>query len=241
MSATLRTRPGTSTSRHTHSVSAGSRPGAGSAGSSLPPERRSGGRRERLIDAALELSARQGYDATTADQIAAKAGVSDADFAAFFGSTEAVLMSIVEDMAHATAAALKTTPRGVGPERALLSATAVSLTAIVEGRGAVPLDRLLAMARIVNSTRNLAPDRCSGPQASNRSTARRLDESRSGEPASPARTDDVGRRHRQYVRQCLEHAEGYTSQGGIRLRQRMIAYLSESFADVMGVDPSRPE
>ncbi len=150
-------------------------------------------------------------------------------------------MSIVEDMAHATAAALKTTPNGVGPERALLSATAVSLTAIVEGRGAIPLARLLAMARIVNSTRNLHRTVAA---ARRRVIAQPL--------ADWMRVDPANRRLQRaltmwsavtastYV-SALNMPEGYTSEGDKELRERMIAYLSESFADVMGVDPSRPE
>jgi AcrR family transcriptional regulator len=222
---------------HTQSVSTGSSPGADSAGRSLPRD----DRRERLIDAALELCARQGYDATTADQIAAKAGVSDADFASFFVSTEAVLMSIIEDMAHATAAALETTPNGIEPERALLIASTAMVTAIAEGRGAVPLYRLLALARIISTTRNLHRTVAA---ARRRVIARPL--------ADWMRVDPANRRLQRaltmwaavtastYV-SALNMPDGYTSQGDSQLRQRMIAYLFESFGDVMGVDPSRPE
>ncbi|WP_428342947.1 TetR/AcrR family transcriptional regulator [Mycobacterium sp.] len=197
--------------------------------------------RERLIDAALELFTRQGYDATTADQIAARAAVSDADFAKYFVAKEAVLMSIVDDMAQATAAALRNTARGGDPERALLSATAVSVTAIVEGRGAVPLDHLLAMARIVSTTRNLhrtvsAARRrvLTAPLADWMGvdpTNRRLQRALTMWSAVTAST---------YVT-ALEMPEDYTSQGDKRLRQRMMAYLSESFGAVMGVDPQSPE
>jgi hypothetical protein len=37
----------------------------------------------------------------------------------------------------------------------LLSASAVTVSAIIEGCGAVPLERLLAMARVISATRNL--------------------------------------------------------------------------------------
>lgn len=111
--------------------------------------------REQIIDATLKLFVRQGYDATTIDQVAAKAGVSPADFTRHFASTEAVLISVAEDMAHATAAGLNSVAKGTDPVRALLQAGTSALGAIVEGRSEVPLDRLLAMARIVTATSNL--------------------------------------------------------------------------------------
>ncbi|GLI26206.1 hypothetical protein ARHIZOSPH14_04480 [Agromyces rhizosphaerae] len=48
--------------------------------------------RQRLMDAALELFERQGYDATTAAQIAAAAGVSEMTFFRHFASKERALV-----------------------------------------------------------------------------------------------------------------------------------------------------
>jgi AcrR family transcriptional regulator len=222
---------------HTHAVSARSKPGAGSAGRSLPRD----DRRERLIDAALELCARQGYDSTTLDQIATKAGISEADSAKYFATNEAVLMSIVDDMAHATAAALINTAKGIDPERALLSASTAMVTAIAEGRGAVPLYRLLAMARIISTTRNLhrtvsaARKRViTKPLADWMGvdpTNRRLQHALTMWSAVTAST---------YVG-ASEMPEGYEPQRDSELQQRMIENLSQSFADVMGEGPQSPE
>jgi AcrR family transcriptional regulator len=197
--------------------------------------------RERLIDAALKLSASQGYEATTVDQIAAQAGVSDAECAKYFVTIEAVLMSIVEDMAHATAAALKTTPKGIEPERALLSASTAMVTAIAEGRGAVPLYRILAMARIISTTRNL-----------HRTVAAARKRVITKPLADWMGVDPKDRRLQHALTMwsavtastyasALDMPEGYERQRDDGLQQQMIASLSESYGDVMGVDPQRSE
>jgi AcrR family transcriptional regulator len=218
---------------HTHPVSARSRPGADSGERSLPPD----DRRERLIDAALELCARYGYDATTLDQIAAKAGVSEADSAKYFATTEAVLMSIVDDMAHATAAVLENTAKGIEPERALLSASAVTVSAIIEGRGAVPLERLLAMAGVISATRNLHR---TVSAARKRVITKPLAEWMGVDPTDRrlqrALTMWSAVIASSYVG-ASEMPKGYEPQRDSELQQRMIANLAYSFGDVMGVDP----
>jgi AcrR family transcriptional regulator len=198
-------------------------------------------RRERLIDAALELCARQGYDATTLDQIAAKAGISEADSANCFATTEAILMSIVDDMARATAAALATTPKGIEPERALLSASTAMATAIAEGRGAVPLYRLLAMARVISTTRNLHRTVAA---ARKRVITKPLADWMGVDPANRrlqhALTMWSAVTASTYV-SALDMPDGYEPQRDSELQQRMIESLAQSFADVMGDDPQSPE
>jgi AcrR family transcriptional regulator len=220
---------------HTHLVGTGSSPGASSAEKSWPPD----DSRERLIAAALELCTHQGYYATTIDQVAAKASVSLADVAGYFATTEDVLMSIVNELSEATAVALKDVESDLDPERALLRATTAALTAVVEGRAAVSWDRLVAMARIVISTRNLQ---------------RRVSATRKRVLTQPlADWMGVDPRNRR-----LQHAltmwsavtasayvavlgvpNGYESESDVHLRRRMITNLSESFGDVMGEDPQR--
>jgi AcrR family transcriptional regulator len=187
----------------------------------------------------LELCAHQGYDATTIDQVAAKASVSLSDFAGYFVTTEDILLSIVDEISEATAAALKDVESDLDPERALLSATIVALTAVVEGRGAVTWDRLVAMARIVISTRNLQ---------------RRVSATRKRVLTQPlADWMGVDPRNRR-----LKHAltmwsavtasayvavlgvpNGYESEFDVHLKRRMITNFSESFGDVMGEGPRR--
>jgi AcrR family transcriptional regulator len=197
-------------------------------------------RRERLIDAALKLCARQGYDATTLDQIAANAGMSVADSAKYFPTTEAVIMAIAEDMARETAAALKRIEKGIAPERALLSAGVAAVTAVVEGRSELTLDRLLAMTRVVSATRNLLR---SVSAARKRVITQALADWMGVDPKDRrlqrALTMWSAVTASAYVA-ASEMPEDHEPQRDGGLQQQMIASLSQSYGDVMGVDPYSP-
>lgn len=213
-------------------MSGRSRPGAGSAGGPVPLDDRRG----RLIDAALEVFARQGYEAATIDHLAARAGVSEAAFAKHFPTTEAVITAVAEDMARETAAALGRIEKGIAPERALLRAGVAAMTEVVEGRSGLPLDRLLAMARIVSATRNLHR---SVSIARKRVITRPL--------ADWMGVDPKDRRVQHALTMwSAVTASAYVAAARIPdnyqpqrdgLQQQMIASLSQSFGDVMGDDP----
>jgi AcrR family transcriptional regulator len=111
--------------------------------------------REQLIESALDLCARQGYDSTTVDQIADAAGVTLDDFERHFATKEAVLMSVVDDVSRVAAEALKDVPKGIEPEQALFKASTAAMIAVIDGHGAITLERLLALARIVTETARL--------------------------------------------------------------------------------------
>src|ERR1700743_866650 len=111
--------------------------------------------RERLIDAALSLVVGWGYKATSIDQIAAAAEVTPDDFARYFASKDAVLMSIVEDLLHAIAAALTNVDAAASPEQSLLIATTEVITGAIDGHGVITRDRLLAIAQIFTGHPNL--------------------------------------------------------------------------------------
>ena len=194
--------------------------------------------RERLIDATLDLCARCGYEATSVDQIAAAADVAPPDFARYFETKDAVLMSIVEDLIHASAAALGDVEAGTNPEQALLIATASVITAITEGRGVITQDRMIAMAEIVTANSDLRK------QASR--TRKRV--------LTQALADRMGvaegnQRVRQAVTRWSAIAAGtYVGTGSMgahydprqddQLVERGIAELTANFADVMGDYPS---
>ncbi|WP_068274503.1 TetR family transcriptional regulator [Aldersonia kunmingensis] len=67
--------------------------------------------RAALIEAALELCDRQGFDATTVDQIAAKVDISPRTFNRYFATKEDVVLGPIEDMVRAVVAALDAQPR----------------------------------------------------------------------------------------------------------------------------------
>jgi AcrR family transcriptional regulator len=193
--------------------------------------------RERLIDATLSLGTRSGYEATTVDQIAAAADVTPPDFARYFASKDEVLMSIVESLLHATAAALRHVDASAGPEQALLIATTKVVTAIVDGRGVITRDRMLAMAQIVTANSDL---RQQASFARKRVLAQALAD-RLGVAAKD-------RRVRQAVTMWSAIAAGtylgrrsiadhYDPRQDDQLLDRGIAELVANFADVMGDDP----
>lgn len=62
--------------------------------------------RERLVEAALELFLRQGYGATTVDDIAARAGVSARTFFRHFPDKEEVLFAADDDLLPVISAAI---------------------------------------------------------------------------------------------------------------------------------------
>jgi AcrR family transcriptional regulator len=195
--------------------------------------------REQLIESTLNLCLSQGYDETTVDQIARAAGVTSADFDWHFATKEAVLMLVVDDMSRATAAALGDVAKDVEPQHALLKASTAAMRAVVEGRGAVPLERLIAMARIVAET----------PRMQRKvSVARKRVIARPLADWMGVDTQDQ-RLKRALTMWSAVVASAYVCAVGMpenydpvrddSLPERMIGDLSQSFADVTGQDPTR--
>ena len=211
--------------------------GAASGKRSSLPESRRDPAREQIIDAAFELFARQGYDTTTIDQVVKKAGVSPADVKQYFSSTEAVLMSIADDMANATATELKGVARGIDPMRALLQAATSALKGVIEGRDELTLDRLLAMARIVATTRNLHRKVTVGRK---RVLTKPLAEWMGVEPKD-RRLQHVLTMWSAVAASAYVNAsglpDGYRPEENVETHQTIIADVMQSFGDVTGEDP----
>lgn len=112
--------------------------------------------RSILIDAALDLCLRHGYEQTTVDQIAAVAEVSPRTYSRYFASKEAVFLTLLEDLSQETAAELARLPRGIGPIEALRAAHVAVLTNSAAGRiGGLTSDRVVLTLRVMNSTNAL--------------------------------------------------------------------------------------
>ena len=100
--------------------------------------RPAGGVRERkkqrtrmaLIDAALELFARDGYEETTIDEIVAALPVSQRTFFRYFASKEDVVLSQVSERYRAIEDALAARPAGERPFTALFEALRTVLQTI---------------------------------------------------------------------------------------------------------------
>ncbi len=91
--------------------------------------------RARLIDAAVNLVASRGYEATTVDQIAAAVDVSPRTVAHYFPSKDLLLLSTVLRYAGAVGTELARVPRELPPLDALLAANLATLDNI-ESNGA---------------------------------------------------------------------------------------------------------
>jgi AcrR family transcriptional regulator len=205
------------------------------------PDNRQQDHRERLIDTTLDLCMGQGYDATTVEQIADAAGVTPSEFARHFATKDAAIMSIVDDLLHATATALRDVKTDIAPEHALLISTLEVLGAILEGRGVITRDQMLAMAQIVTSTSEL---QMQASVARRRVLAQAL-----------ADRMGVGLRDRRVQRAAtmwsaiaagayvgqLHMPPNYDPRQDDWLSERMIANLSETFAEVMGEAPWQQE
>jgi len=116
-------------------------------------ERKKQRTRALLIDSAIELCDRQGFERTTVDQIAAIAEVSPRTFSRYFATKDAVILALIDQVVDAVAAELARQPSDLSDLQALLAAhvTAFKNTTFA-APGGLTTERLLATARIVTSS-----------------------------------------------------------------------------------------
>src|SRR5262245_60420967 len=77
--------------------------------------------RERLVDAALELFRERGYDRTTVDDIAARAGLTERTFFRYFADKREVLFGGSRDLEKAIADAIAGSPDDASPLDAVVA------------------------------------------------------------------------------------------------------------------------
>jgi AcrR family transcriptional regulator len=119
-------------------------------------ERKKQRTRAMLIDAAVELCDRQGFDGTTVDQIAAIADVSPRTFSRYFATKEAIALALVDEVLDRTAVELAGQPLEINHLEALLrSYVAMAHASKVAPAGELSADRLICIARIVTSSPTL--------------------------------------------------------------------------------------
>ena len=73
-------------------------------------ERKKQRTRTTLIDAAVELCEKQGFEQTTVDQIAAVADVSPRTFSRYFATKDAIALALIDDAVTLAAAELARQP-----------------------------------------------------------------------------------------------------------------------------------
>jgi len=116
-------------------------------------ERKKQRTRSMLIDAAIELCNRQGFERTTVDQIAAVADVSPRTFSRYFATKDAVVLALVDDMVDAIAVQLVRQPAELCEFEALRAAHVDMVRATATAPpGGFTAERLLTTARIVTSS-----------------------------------------------------------------------------------------
>jgi AcrR family transcriptional regulator len=116
-------------------------------------ERKKQRTRATLIDVAMDLCLKQGYDHTTVEQIAAAADVSPRTFSRYFATKDAVFMTLIEDYADAVADEIASVPAIVGPLEAVRQAHIAVLTRVAARRvGRLTTERVVLMLRVINAS-----------------------------------------------------------------------------------------
>ena len=129
-------------------------------------ERKKDRTRATLIDAAIELSQRQGFDQTTVEQITALADASPRTFSRYFATKEAVILALADEITEAMAAQVLRQP----PELSELDALRAGYIDMVKETKSAPPDgltteRMMTTAQIVHSSTDLLTSSANRRQA----------------------------------------------------------------------------
>jgi AcrR family transcriptional regulator len=112
--------------------------------------------RATLVDAAMDLCLRNGYESTTVEQIASAADVSPRTFSRYFATKDAVFLTLVEDYTHEVSIELEAVPLDVGPLEAMRQAHVAVLTRVASRQvGRLTTERIILMLRVINASDTL--------------------------------------------------------------------------------------
>jgi AcrR family transcriptional regulator len=127
----------------------------GEAGSGLR-ERKKQRTRATLIDAAIQLCERQGFERTTVDQISAIADVSPRTFSRYFATKESVYLAVVDDAIELAAIELAGQPADLNHLEAVYrSYLAMYRNTETAAFGELTAARLICIVRIIMSSPTL--------------------------------------------------------------------------------------
>jgi AcrR family transcriptional regulator len=109
-----------------------------------------------LIDAAVELCDRQGFERTTVDQIAAIADVSPRTFSRYFATKDAIALALIDDALDLAAVELARQPSDIGHFEAMRNAYVTMYNATKSAPpGALSADRMMCTVRIIMTSPTL--------------------------------------------------------------------------------------
>ncbi|HET6732152.1 TetR family transcriptional regulator [Mycobacterium sp.] len=116
-------------------------------------ERKKQRTRTTLIDAAVELCERQGFERTTVDQIAAIADVSPRTFSRYFATKDAIALALIDEAIDKTAAVLADQPTDISHFEALRrSYVAMYTDSKTALSGELTAERMMCTVRIILSS-----------------------------------------------------------------------------------------
>jgi AcrR family transcriptional regulator len=113
-------------------------------------ERKKQRTRSTLIDAAVELCEKQGFEQTTVDQIAAVADVSPRTFSRYFATKDAIALELIDDAVTLAAAELARQPTEMNHFEALRRSYVAMYTNTKTARhGELTAERMMCTVRII--------------------------------------------------------------------------------------------
>jgi AcrR family transcriptional regulator len=116
-------------------------------------ERKKQRTRSTLIDAAVELCEKQGFERTTVDQIAAVADVSPRTFSRYFTTKDAIAFALIDDVVDLAAAELARQPADISHFEALRRAyVAMYTNTKAAPPGELTAERMMCTVRIIMSS-----------------------------------------------------------------------------------------
>jgi AcrR family transcriptional regulator len=199
--------------------------------------------RATLTDIALHLFRWRGYDAITPDQIAATAGVTPQDFARYFPTKDAVIMSLADEISHAGVASLAHVAPNGDPLDALFTVHAETLTAIANGVGIMTRERLVALAHILTAQPHLRKQvRAQRRQVLTIPLAEHMSVAPDDRPMRVAFTTwaaIVTGSYNHFDGSGLFNNAAFGPSGDGRVPEVMVRRLKETFSEVTGREPPR--
>jgi AcrR family transcriptional regulator len=113
-------------------------------------ERKKQRTRATLLDAAVELCERQGFERTTVDQIAAIADVSPRTFSRYFATKDAIAFALIDDAIELAAVELARQPIELNHFEALRRSYVTMYTSTKNApAGALSAERMMCIVRII--------------------------------------------------------------------------------------------